>query len=65
MKTVKEGSLWWGGDQKKFRVLSVVEADGKTWVHYRDELKGFNQTEANQYSCYIESFLQRFRELPE
>lgn len=65
MKTIKEGSLWWAGDHKKFRVIGVVEVDGNTWVHYRDELKGWNQETANTYSCYAESFLQRFSPLPE
>ena len=64
MTTVKEGSLW-GGSDKKFRVISVTEVDGHTWVHYRDELKGFDQSDAKEYSCYIESFEQRFRQLPE
>ena len=64
MTTVKEGSLW-GGSDKKFRVISVTEVNGHTWVHYRDELKGFDQSDAREYSCYIESFEQRFRQLPE
>ena len=64
MTTVKEGSLW-GGSDKKFRVISVTDVDGHTWVHYRDELKGFDQSDAKEYSCYIESFEQRFRQLPE
>ena len=63
--SVKEGSLWWSGNDKKFRVIGVVEVDGHTWVHYRDELKGWNQEEARTYSCYIESFVERFSPLPE
>lgn len=62
---VKEGSLWWAGDSKRFRVLSVTEQDGHTWVHYRDELKGFDQSNSKEYSCYIESFLERFKKIPE
>lgn len=65
MIEVKEGSLWWSGDDKRFRVISVSEAEGHTWVHYRNELKGFNQSSAQEYSCYIESFVERFRKLPE
>ncbi len=61
---IKEGTLWSGGD-KKFRVLGVVVAEGNTWVHYRDELKGFDQSQSREYSCYEESFVQRFRPLPE
>ena len=62
---VKEGTLWGSSDSKKFRVISVSEVEGHTWVHYRDELKGFDQSAAREYSCYIESFEQRFRVLPE
>jgi hypothetical protein len=51
------GSKWTGNDSKIFYVLHTIELDGHTWVHYRD-----NQRE---YSCYVESFLQRFRALPE
>lgn len=65
IKMVKEGSLWWAGENKKFRILSVVEANGKTWVHYRDEGKSSDQDSAREYSCYLESFLQRFSPLPE
>ena len=62
---IKEGSLWWASNDKKFRVLSVTQAEGHTWVHYRDEPKGFADKNLREYSCYVESFLQRFRQLPE
>ena len=42
MKQPKEGSLWWAGNDKRFRVMSVIELDGNTWVHYREELKGLH-----------------------
>jgi hypothetical protein len=54
---VKAGMLWAGKDRKKFVVLSVTEVDGHTWVHYRDD-SGIN--ESREYSCYEESFTQRF-----
>ncbi len=60
---VKSGTRWWAGDRKIFQVINVVEIDGHTWVHYRDE-KNINE-ECKEYSCYIESFLQRFTQLPE
>lgn len=64
--TVKEGSIWWAGDAKKFRVISVVEAAGHTWVHYREEPQKWKPlSELNEYSCYQESFVQRFSPLPE
>jgi hypothetical protein len=58
---IKEGSRWHAGDSKKFIVLHLVEQGEKTWVHYRDE-KG---NPPREYSCYKESFLQRFTPLPE
>lgn len=57
---IKEGSRWWAGDQKKFVVLHVIEQEGHTWVHYRDE-----SADPKEFSCYKESFLQRFTPLPE
>ena len=65
MTNVKVGSLWRTTDDKKFRVINVVEADGHTWVHYRNELKGFNQSQSKEYSCYVESFVERFSPTPE
>ncbi len=63
---VKEGSVWSGGEDKKFRVISVVEADGHTWVHYREEpRKWVAASELKEYSCYLESFTHRFRSIPE
>lgn len=53
--TVKPGSLWWSGTEY-FRVLSRAEVNGEVWIHYRKEASG-----AQEYSCYEQSFLQRFR----
>jgi len=60
MNIVKEGSCWWGGDSKKFIVLAVIEQEGNTWVHYRDD----GNESPKEYSCYLESFLSRFIEVP-
>ncbi len=61
---VKEGSKWTGtGDNIKFRIIQVVEIEGHTWVHY---IKENTPEDSNrEYSCYLESFLQRFRPIPE
>lgn len=56
---IKEGSRWTGADGKVFHVIHVVEVDGHTWVHYEQD----NINKSKEYSCYIESFLARFREL--
>ena len=53
---VKQGSLWEGGG-KEFTVLHVVELNGHTWVHYRDQAC----PECREFSCYLESFLARFQ----
>ena len=62
---VTVGSLWRSSDEKKFRVIHIVEQEGHTWVHYRDETRGPFAKETNEYSCYIESFTQRFSRTPE
>ena len=59
MKLPKTGSKWGGTDRKVFYVMHTIELEGNTWVHYKCT---DSQTE---YSCYLESFLQRFSELPE
>ena len=58
---VKAGTRWWGGDKKQFVILALVEEGEHIWVHYRED-KG---DPPREYSCYLESFLLRFRQLPE
>lgn len=53
----KDGSRWTGGDRKVFIVINTVVIDDNTWIHYRDDQR--------EYSCFVESFLQRFNPLPE
>lgn len=60
---VKEGSKWWSSDGKIFHVLSVVELDGQTWIHYI--LETTDQSITKEFSCYQESFLSRFSPCPE
>lgn len=55
MQKVKLGSKWLTSDRRVFDVIAVVEREGHVWVHYRDQ-------QAREYSCYQESFLQRFTE---
>ena len=53
----KDGSKWVGPDYEIiFTVLHTIELEGNTWVHYRNDKQ--------EYSCYLESFLQRFSEIP-
>ena len=60
---IEEGSKWYGtGDMRKhFIVIHEVEANGNIWVHYRDNFGD----PPREYSCYKESFLQRFTRLPD
>lgn len=63
-KIIKPGSKWWSGGGKFFRVISVTEIEGKTWVYYREDTMS-KDVESKEYSCYAESFFQRFSEVPE
>ena len=56
MTEVKAGTRWRCSNNKLFVVLDVVELEGHTWVHYRNE----DNKEPSQYSCYQESFVARF-----
>jgi hypothetical protein len=56
---VTEGSKWTGGNGEVFIVIYVIEKEGNTWVHYRNNKTG------QEYNCYRESFLHRFYPLPD
>lgn len=60
---IKQGSKWIAANER-FVVLGIVEQDGHTWIHYRSEKVGESGT-PREYSCYQESFLSRFRSIPE
>lgn len=64
MKLVKKGTCWSGASGKVFTVIDVVELEGNTWVYYRDHMTEEGE-EVKEYSCYEESFLERFHGLPE
>lgn len=67
MKTTlpKDGSKWCGTSGNDiFHILYTIEIKGQIWVHYIKETKK-ETSEAREFSCYLESFLQRFRALPE
>ena len=57
---IKEGSMWAGNDHKKFIVISTTEVNGHNWVYYRESGR---TDEPREYSCYEESFIQRFSPL--
>jgi hypothetical protein len=61
--SVKQGSRWSGGDGKNFIVLGTMLIEGKSWVHYR--LEKPLEHMPNEFSCYLESFVQRFTQQAE
>jgi len=61
---VKEGSRWVGNGSETFHVIHTIELDGHKWVHYIKENAQTHDLN-REYSCYEESFLQRFRPIPE
>lgn len=60
---IKIGSSWWGGNSAKFVVIGTMIIDGKEWVYYRSAKPKDDMPQ--EYSCYKESFLSRFTQLPE
>ncbi len=58
---VKEGSKWSGNDGKIFHVIHRIELECHIWIHYILE----DKEDPKEYSCYEESFLSRFRQIPE
>ena len=54
----KQGEVWVSSDHMRFRVIEVVKVDDHMWVYYRNEKTG------QEYSCYQESFEQRFSPVP-
>ncbi len=60
---IKNGSRWSGSDGTVFVVIGTMIVEGKEWVYYRSEKQKDHMPK--EFSCYTESFLNRFRSLPE
>jgi len=60
---IDRGSKWQSTDGSVFQVIAVVEAEGNNWVHYRRIESEYE--EPKEFSCYTESFLERFHRLPD
>ena len=58
MITPKDGSKWGGNNGDVFYVIRTLWLDDHTWVHYKSLKNGI------EYSCYVESFLERYTESP-
>lgn len=55
---IAEGSIWESVNSDKFRILHVITLEGRTWVHY------YSVKQDVEYSCLLESFLERFSQVP-
>lgn len=60
---IKNGSKWHGANGRIFVVINTTTIDGKDWVYYRAE-KPVDHLPA-EFSCYQESFIDRFNPLPD
>lgn len=60
---IKQGTRWSGSDNRVFVVINSMTLEGKDWVYYRAE-QPVDHLPA-EFSCYEESFLSRFKPLPE
>jgi hypothetical protein len=60
---IKAGSCWTSKNGKIFQIISRTEIEERTWIFYR--LLENNPDEVKEFSCYEESFLERFHQLPE
>lgn len=59
MNKPENGSNWIGtGSRTIFCVINTIKLDEHIWVHYREYPTGI------EHSCYLESFLERFKECP-
>jgi hypothetical protein len=54
----KNGSRW-VSNSEQVHILSTIVLEGKTWIHYIEE----GRKEPQEHSCYLESFLERFKEI--
>jgi hypothetical protein len=60
---ITEGSCWSSNNGEIFQVISKAEIEGHRWIFYRLLTK--NTEEVKEFSCYEESFLERFYQVPE
>lgn len=63
MGNIVSGSKWCSAEGTVFVVIQTAEIENKNWVHYRLMYQKPHLPE--EFSCYEESFLSRFRQLPE
>lgn len=59
--TIEQGSRWSDSSGVEFVVIATAEINGNIWVHYRKS-HATDEQPAQEYSCFQESFQQRFRQ---
>lgn len=58
--TIEKGSIWSGSNGAQFQVIDQVVIEDQTWIHYRL----IAADEPKEFSCFKESFLERFTQIP-
>lgn len=59
---IDKGSVWASADGRTFQVIDQIRVEGKDWIHYRRIDSEYE--EPKEFSCFVESFLDRFHQLP-
>lgn len=59
---IQSGSVWSSNNGVHFQVINETLIDGNVWIHYRMIDK--ETEEPKEFSCYKESFLSRFYQVP-
>ena len=59
---IEAGSVWASVNGVHFQVISETHIDGNDWIYYRMFDK--ETEEPKEFSCYKESFLNRFYQIP-
>jgi hypothetical protein len=61
-ENIQPGSVWSSVSGVHFQVISETHIDGNDWIYYRMIDK--ETEEPKEFSCYKESFLSRFQQIP-
>jgi hypothetical protein len=59
---IEAGSVWTSINGVHFQVISETHIEGNNWIYYRMIDK--ETEEPKEFSCYKESFLNRFYQIP-
>ena len=59
---IEVGSVWTSINGVHFQVISETHIEGNNWIYYRMIDK--ETEEPKEFSCYKESFLSRFHQIP-